>query len=370
MKRTILPVAAIAILAIMMCQCAGSKKNIQSDVKLKEAFKNDFLIGAALNAYQIEEKDLKAAALIPEQFNALTPENVMKSENIHPGWDKYDFALSDKLVDYSKKYNMPIHGHTLVWHSQLSPFVRKINDADSFRTFFVNHITTVAARYDGMVASWDVVNEALEEDGSMRNSIFLQKLGKDYVVDAFRLAQKATPKAELYYNDYNNEQPGKRAGCIDLVKKIKAAGVRIDGVGIQGHWHTGHVPFREIEESLEAYHALGLKVMITELDLEVLPRNFSGADVNVRVASNPVLNPYVNGIPDGVLQQQAKDYEQLFRIFLKHKDKIARVTLWGVNDGQSWLNDWPVPGRVNYPLLFDRAFNPKPAYHAVVALKK
>ena len=231
------------------------------------------------------------------------------------------------------------------------------------------HITDVMGRYRNDVYCWDVVNEALNEDGTMRKSIFLDKLGPDFVTEAFRLAQQAAPTTELYYNDYNNEQPAKREGCIRLMQKIKDAGVRIDGVGIQGHWHLGKVPFKEIEASILAYSAMGLKVMFTELDIEVLPRNFSGADVGQRMASDPSLNPYVNGLPDSVQQQLAKDYEELFRLFLKHQDKISRVTFWGVNDGQSWLNGWPVRGRTNYPLLFDRNNQPKPAYYKVMQLK-
>jgi endo-1,4-beta-xylanase len=369
MKKNISKLAGIISIVAIFSYCSGSKNTTVSVQSLKDAYKNDFLIGAALNATQIEEKDPVAAIFIPQQFNAITPENIMKSEIIHPEWDRYNFTLADKLIDFGKKYRMAVHGHTLVWHSQLSPFAARIIDADSFRTFFTNHITTVASRYDGKVSSWDVVNEALEEDGSMRKSIFLNKLGPDYVVDAFRMAQKASPNSELYYNDYNNEQPNKRAGCIELIKKIQAAGVRIDGVGIQGHWHTGKLQLKDIEESIIAYAALGLKVMITELDLEVLPRDFQGADINTHVASNPTLNPFVNGIPDSVLKQQAKDYENLFKLFLKHKDKIVRVTFWGVNDGQSWLNNWPVRGRTNYPLLFDRSFNAKPSYSAIMALK-
>ncbi len=370
MKKNILKIAGIVALVTGFAYCAGPKKAMESAQTLKEAYKKDFLVGAAINATQIEEKEAVAAAMIPKQFNAITPENIMKCEVIHPEWDKYNFVLADKIIEYGQKYNMPVHGHTLIWHSQLSTFARRINDADSFRAFFTNHITTVAGRYNGKVASWDVVNEALEEDGSMRKSIFLNKLGPDYVVEAFRLAQKASPNAELYYNDYNNEQPNKRAGCIALIKKIQAAGVRIDGVGIQGHWHAGKLQLKDIEESIIEYAALGLKVMITELDLEVLPRDFQGADINTRIASNPTLNPFVNGIPDSVLNKQAKDYENLFKLFSKHQDKIVRVTLWGVSDGQSWLNNWPVRGRTNYPLLFDRSYNPKPAYNTIMALKK
>jgi len=273
-------------------------------------------------------------------------------------------------VEYGAKHNIKVNGHTLIWHSQLPAFVRRIRDTDSLKQFFTDHITTIASRYDGKVLSWDVVNEALEEDGSMRKSIFLQKLGDNYVTDAFRLAQKAAPHTELYYNDYNIEQPKKRAGAIALIKKIQAAGVRIDGVGIQGHWHLNKVPLKEIEESILEYSALGLKVMFTELDIEVLPRNFQGADVNQRSNGNSSANnPYVNGLPDSVQQQLANDYANLFRLFLKYKDKVARITFWGVNDGQSWLNGWPIPGRTNYPLLFDREYKPKPAFYKVIEAK-
>ncbi|MES2776862.1 MAG: endo-1,4-beta-xylanase [Bacteroidota bacterium] len=337
---------------------------------LKSVFKNDFGIGTALNAAQIEERDPKAAALVPQQFNMITPENIMKAEVIHPQWNNYNFELADKLVAYGKKYSMPVNGHTLIWHSQLPAYARNIQNVDSFKTFFTSHINTIAGRYAGKVLSWDVVNEALNEDGTMRKSIFLNKLGDDFVTEAFRLAQAAAPGTELYYNDYNNEQPAKRAGCIALIKKIQAAGVRIDGVGIQGHWHVGKIPLKEIEESILQYSALGMKVMITELDIEVLPRNFSGADVSQRMKTDPSLNPYTGGLPDSVQQQLASDYASLFKLFLKHKEKLTRVTFWGVNDGQSWLNDWPVNGRTNYPLLFDRDLKPKPAFYSVIATKK
>lgn len=372
-------IAVIAVIALLFASCSASKtstspnetpSSANSIPSLKEVFKDDFGIGTALNTPQIEQRDPRADALIRQQFNMATPENVMKAEILHPQWDVYDFDLADKLVAYGKKNNIKINAHTLIWHSQLPAFARRIQDIDSFKTFFKNHITTVAGRYEGKVYSWDVVNEALNEDGTMRKSVFLSKLGDNFVTEAFRLAQAAAPATELYYNDYNNEQPKKRAGCIALIKKIKDAGVRIDGVGIQGHWHIGRVPFKEIEESILQYAELGLKVMFTELDIEVLPRNFSGADVNQRMKEDPSLNPYVNGLPDSVQQQLASDYEKLFRLFLKHKDKVTRVTFWGVDDGQSWLNGWPVRGRTNYPLLFDRNLQPKTAFFKVIGIKK
>jgi endo-1,4-beta-xylanase len=352
--------------ACSLSQKMAAEKNIPS---LKNVYQNDFLIGTALNADQILQKDPKADALIREQFNAVTPENIMKCEVINPKWDVYNFDLADKIVEYGKQYGMQVIAHNLIWHSQLSPFVRNIKNADSLQQFMINHITTIASRYDGKIKGWDVVNEALNEDGTMRKSIFQQLLGDDYVVKAFQLTQKAAPHTELYYNDYNIEQPAKRAGCIELIKKIQNAGVRIDGVGIQGHWHLGTIPLRDIEESILQYSALGIKVMITELDIEVLPRNFQTADVNQRMQANSQMNPYAGSLPDSVQQKLANDYEALFKLFLKYKDKISRVTFWGVNDGQSWLNNWPIRGRTNYPLLFDREFKPKPAFYKVIEAK-
>lgn len=369
-RKAFVPV--VCTISLLAAACSGSQKNSASPdmPSLKNVFKNDFAIGTALNAEQIEEKDPKAAVLVPQQFNMATPENIMKAEVIHPQWGTYNFDLADKMIEYGAKHNIKINGHTLIWHSQLPAFARNIQSVDSFRTFFTDHINTVAGRYSGKIFSWDVVNEALNEDGTMRKSVFLNKMGDDFVTEAFRLAAAASPNTELYYNDYNNEQPAKRAGCIALIKKVQAAGVRIDGVGIQGHWHVGKVPLKDIEESIIQYSALGMKVMFTELDIEVLPRNFQGADVNQRMKSDPSLNPYVNGLPDSVQQQLAKDYQALFNLFLKHKDKITRVTFWGVNDGQSWLNGWPVRGRTNHPLLFDRQFLPKPAFYKVIEAKK
>jgi endo-1,4-beta-xylanase len=336
---------------------------------LKTAFKNDFLIGAAINARQIEEKDTIAERLIPAQFNAVTPENVMQAEIIHPDWDRYNFELADELVYYARREGLKINAHCLIWHSQLPGYVRRIKDPDSLRIWFTSHISTIAARYDGKVYSWDVVNEALNEDGSMRNSIFLQKLGEDFVVDAFRLAQQAAPHTKLYYNDYNIEQPKKRAGAIALIKKIQAAGVRVDGVGIQGHWKAAGVPLKDIEESIREFSALGIEVMFTELDLSVLPNPWSNttADVGQTAAYKGNMNPYPDCLPDSVQQSQADAYAALFRLFVKYRGKVTRVTFWGVDDGGSWLNNWPIRGRTNYPLLFDRHGLPKRSFFSVIS---
>jgi endo-1,4-beta-xylanase len=361
----------LMVLSIVQLGCNSTAKFSQESNSLKNAYKNDFLIGTALGTQYILEKDSVANQLIKRQFNSTTPENIMKSEVIHPEKGRYDFNLSDKYVEYGQKNNMYIVGHTLVWHSQLSKFAEKIDNPDSLYQFMADHINTVVGRYAGKINSWDVVNEALNEDGTMRQSIFQKKLGDDYIQKAFELAAKADPKAELYYNDYNIEQPSKRKGAIALIKKLKANGVKINGVGIQGHWSLEKAPLEEIEQSIIEFAALGIKVAITELDITVIPNpwDLKGAEVSQNYEGSPKMNPYPTALPDSVQTQLAKRYEDIFKIFLKHKDKISRVTFWGVNDGHSWLNGWPIKKRTNYPLLFDRKYQQKPAYEAVMKLK-
>lgn len=358
----------LAITTLLTLSCT-SKKEISS---LKDAYKNDFYIGTALTVGQIEEKNAQEDALIKKEFNAITAENNMKSMFVHPQKDKYDFVLTDKFVAYGENNKMFIHGHTLIWHSQLAPWMAKIKDSTEMKAFMKEHITTIVSRYKGRIDSWDVVNEALNDDGTLRKSVFLNTLGESYLVDAFKLAAAADPKVDLYYNDYNNEQPAKREGTINLIKKIKAAGGKVDGVGIQGHWRLESPSLEEIEKSIVEYSALGLKVAFTELDITVLPNpwDLKGADVNQNFEGSAKMNPYPTTLPDSIQTKLADRYASIFKLFLKHKDKISRVTFWGINDKQSWLNDWPIKGRTNYPLLFDTALKPKKAYYSVMSLKE
>ncbi|MCD9575408.1 endo-1,4-beta-xylanase [Flavobacterium soyae] len=358
----------LAVTAVLFVNCSA-KKGVTS---LKDVYKKDFYIGTALSADQIEEKDAKVDSLIKKEFNAITAENIMKSMYTHPQKDKYDFALSDKFVAYGEKNKMFIHGHTLIWHSQLAPWMEKIEDSTDMKAFMRDHITTIVSKYKGRINSWDVVNEALNDDGTLRQSIFFKTLGEKYLVDAFKLAEKADPKVDLYYNDYNIEEPAKRAGAIALIKKIKAAGGKVDGVGIQGHWRLQSPSIEEIEKSILEYSALGIKVAFTELDITVLPNpwDLKGADVNQKFEGSAKMNPYPEKLPDSVQTQLVERYASIFKLFLKHKDKISRVTFWGVYDGQSWLNDWPIKGRTNYPLPFDKDLKHKQAYDSILKLKK
>jgi endo-1,4-beta-xylanase len=358
----------IAVTTLMAVSCTSQKET----TSLKDAYKDDFYIGTALSADQIEQKDKKEDSLIRKEFNAITAENIMKSMFMHPQKDKYDFTLSDKFVAYGEKNKMFIHGHTLIWHSQLAPWMEKIADSTEMEAFMRDHITTIVSKYKGRINSWDVVNEALNEDGTLRKSVFLNTLGEKYLVDAFKLAAKADPKAELYYNDYNIEEPAKRAGAIALIKKIKAEGGKVDGVGIQGHWRLQSPSIEEIEKSILDYSALGIKVAFTELDITVLPNpwDLKGAEISQKFEGSAKMNPYSEKLPDSVQTQLANRYQSIFKLFLKHKDKISRVTFWGVHDGQSWLNDWPIKGRTNYPLPFDKNLQHKPAYDSILKLKE
>lgn len=354
--------------------CNDTKTSQKVDsITLKNVFKANFSTGSALNSNQILEQDSVQNALITSEFNSITAENVMKSMLIHPEKDTFDFELPDKFVAFGEKNNMLIHGHTLVWHSQLSPFFKEITDSTEMVNTLTNHISTIVERYKGKIHSWDVVNEALNDDGTLRKTVFLDVLGEDYLVLAFKLGFEADPKVELYYNDYSMTNPKKRAGAIKMIKKLQEQGVKVDGIGMQGHWSLNSPSIEEIETSILEYASLGIKVAITELDVSVIPMpwDFSGADVNIKFeSSDPTMNPYPEKLPDSIQAKLATRYEDIFKLFLKHKDKISRVTFWGVNDGDSWKNDWPIQGRTDYPLLFDRNNQPKECYFRIMNLKE
>lgn len=359
-----------AVIALSSC---NNKINNQStaSTSLKNAYNGDFYIGTALDINQIEEKDPKVTNLISKEFNSITPENIMKSMFLQPEENKFDFDVSDKYVAFGQKHKMFIHGHTLVWHSQLAPWMSKIKDSASMANMLTNHITTVVKRYKGKIDSWDVVNEALNEDGSLRKSVFLKTYGKDFITHAFKTAAKTDSKVELYYNDYNLCNPKKRKGAVELVKNLQKNGAKIDGVGEQGHWHLDTPTLEEIEKTILDFSALGVKVSFSELDISVLPSPYGlqGAEISQRFANNEKMNPYPKTLPDSMQVKLAQRYNDIFKLFLKHKDKISRVTFWGVNDTQSWLNDFPIRGRTDYPLLFDTNLQPKRAYESLIALK-
>ncbi|SDL13552.1 endo-1,4-beta-xylanase [Catalinimonas alkaloidigena] len=339
---------------------------------LKDALAGKFYLGTALNTAQITGRDAEALPVITRHFNAIVAENCMKSGQIQPREGEFNFTLADRFVDLGERNNLWVTGHTLIWHSQ-APRWFFVDDQgkDVSREVLIermrNHISTVVGRYKGRVKGWDVVNEAILDDGSWRDSKFYQIIGEDFVRLAFEFAHAADPEAELYYNDYSMANAGKRAGVVRMVQKLQQQGVRIDGIGMQGHVGLDYPALSDFEQSLEAFAALGVKVMITEFDLTVLPSPWqnAGAEVSANAAYSEKMNPYPNGLPDSVSQAFDQRCLDFFKLFLKHQDKISRVTLWGVNDGDSWRNNWPIRGRTDYPLLLDRQNRPKAVVRAI-----
>lgn len=369
MKTNLFKFFIAVTISLSLNACTNQQKNDT----LREALSQYFLIGTAMNTPQILEMDSLGNNIILTHFNAVTAENCMKSEVIQPAEGQFDFSLSDKFVDFAQKNNLAAIGHTLIWHSQTPEwFFKDAHGKDVSREVLIErirkHIFTVMERYKGRIHGWDVVNEAIEEDGSWRKSKFFEILGREYVSLAFHFAQQADPDAELYYNDFNMASPGRRQGVIEMVREIQNKGLRIDGIGMQGHIHLGYPDINEFEKSMIAFSELGVKVMITEMDINMLPfPNFAeGADVGYRAQYDPVFNPYPEGLPDSAYQQLHNRYLDFFKLFLKHRSFVTRVTLWGVTDGQSWLNNWPIHGRTNYPLLFDRNHKAKPVVQAII----
>lgn len=362
----------IIVSAALSLSTLGAVAQGAAPVTLKDAFRGAFVVGAAINTDQITGKDARGDAIITQQFDSISPENVLKWEVIHPQRDAYDFTLADKYVEFGVKNHMFIVGHCLIWHSQVPKWVfqdEKGNalDREALLQRMHDHISTVVGRYKGKISSWDVVNEALNEDGSMRPSPWMKIIGEDYIVKAFQFAHEADPQVQLVYNDYNLETPAKRKGAIALVKKLQAAGIPVAAVGNQGHLHLDGSSAEAEEATITDLAATGVKVALTELDIDVLPSAWGQtADLSLDIQKNAKLNPYPNGLPDAVQQALAKRYADIFGVYWKHRDVVSRVTLWGVIDGQSWLNNWPVRGRTSYPLLFDRNGQPKPAFEAVL----
>ncbi|MEO5916820.1 MAG: endo-1,4-beta-xylanase [Luteolibacter sp.] len=357
-------------LALPLFLCIGS---LAAEPSLKDTYKDKFLIGAALNPSYYANETSPRSQLVKTQFSSITPENVMKWEPIHPKPGQYRFEAADRFLDFGVKNGMFVVGHTLVWHQQTPKWVFEDEKGapltrDGLLERMREHIHTLVGRYKGRIKGWDVVNEALNENGTLRDSPWKKIIGDDFVQKAFEYAHEADPTAELYYNDYRLEVPAKRDGAVALVKKIKAAGVPVTGIGIQEHVTPVWPASNDLEASITAFGQLGLKVMITELDVDMLPgsKKFGDADISRREAADPAFNPYPKELPPEEQQKLARRYAELFGIYLKHRGTITRVTLWGINDGESWLNNFPIPGRVNHPLLFDRALHPKPAFGAVI----
>lgn len=369
----------------MFCVGCSQQEAPLKDVALKDAFADDFLVGVAVAQDIITHNDTACINLICEQFNAVSPESVLKPEYIHPAPDVWDFSYGDAYCQFAADHGLKALGHTLMWHNQTPDFFwlnpdGSVRTEAEMRTTLEEYIEKTVTHFAGKVYAWDVVNEVVSEEGGYRSDKGWEKYygDKDELVSlAFATAQRCDPDAELYYNDYNMWRQSKVDGAVHIVKMLQEKGIRIDGVGIQAHWGLNYPDMKDVETTIDRLYELGVKVMITELDVDMLPFSKEG-QMTGKAMQDPALqreefmrylNPYAEGLPADIEQQIADRYEEIMRTILKKRDKISRVTFWGLHDGVSWKNDYPIPNRTNYPLLFDRDLKKKPAYYQVVNIK-
>ncbi len=337
----------------------------RAEPSLREVFRENFSIGMSADDPQGER-----AVLLRHHVNTMTLENGMKFHNLRPEPEVWQWDKADRTVDFAVSSGLEVVGHTLVWCYQMPTWVKdRITsgalDKAGALALQDDHIQRVAGRYKDRVKTWDVVNEALADGPGpefLRTDPWSDLCGVDYVVEAFKSARRADPEAKLLYNDYNLEFPDKRARLFRLLKILKERGATVDGVGIQGHMQLSKLRLEELEAAIVEIHAAGYPVHLTELDIDVYSRG-EGADVQ-RIETGGDTG-YAE-LPEDLQTQLAEGYGALFRLLVKHADKIERVTFWNVDDGNTWLNNWPVKGRRNHPLLFDRSQQPKPAFWEVI----
>ncbi len=363
-------VIALALLLIFLittasCQksgtpvdCSNRPKTIsdynQCDKGLKDYYTPDsyFYMGVAVNPAMIDNPE--KAALIRRHFNSLTADNDMKWSNLQPTEGTFTFTNADKIVAFASANGMKVRGHCLCWHNQVPAWIFKDGQATASKELVLQrlrtHITTVMTHFKGKVYAWDVVNEAID-DGSLvyRNSQWYTICGEDYIYEAFRAARAADPDARLFYNDYTAIDPVKRDKIYGLLVKLKEQNL-VDGMGLQGHWNISYPSASLINDAIEKYKSLGIEIQITEMDVSVYTSN-----------SDPQ-----SAYTDNLAQQQTIAYGRYFEAFRSYRDPITGVTFWGLADDHTWLDNFPVAGRKNYPLLFDKNLDPKQAYFKVI----
>jgi endo-1,4-beta-xylanase len=393
----------------------GMNVSAQTDpgfVPLKELFRNDFLVGVAVNGRSITDD---AGKMVISNFNTLTCENEMKPQGLlyfpfqrpagNPqgqntqqrpanapqtaqqsqppqgmgGFQQgplkldtinglvFNWTSADRIADFARQNNMTMRGHTLVWHSQ-TPAAFFTDDKGNQLTKeqlyerLRIYMTAVMNRYKDVVFSWDVVNEALSDspDNLYRTSSkWYEICGKDFIAQAFRIARSVNPDVKLIYNDYNLVEPAKLERAVTMLRELKDAGVPVDGVGMQAHW-SKEVTGEMLNTAINRFAALGLEVQITELDVTTYS-SFHGEGIKNQVRET---QPYSKEVEDRL----AENYKTYFEVMHKNADKITSVTFWGLHDGMTWLNGFPVRGRSDYPLLFDREMKPKKAYYSVKSI--
>lgn len=357
-----------AIFVLLICApCFAEEADNRS---LKEAVGSRFKLGVGVGHRVIQ--DAENAELVRKHFQILTPENCMKPQGIHPEEGRWRFKNTDAFAEFARNHDLEMVGHCLVWakDDRTDEWMMKEDGEPVSREKLLErietHVSTVVGRYADVVTHWDVVNEALGDGsgGLLRESVYSRAAGLDFIVTAFQAARAADPDALLIYNDYNGHFPHKREKLIELLTKLKAKGAPIDAYGMQGHFELGDDALAKLRTTFDELKKLGLKVVVSELDIDVITRGRWWADDGKYRDELKTLNPYKDGMPPEIEKQTVDQYVELFKLFDEYRDTIARVSFWNLHDGESWLNHFPWD-RVNYPLLFDRNRQPNAAFDAV-----
>lgn len=360
--------AKIYLVVTLVVALYFMKALISNAESLKEVFEDKFLLGVAMGHRDLG--NLEIEKIVNREFNSVVAEYGMKMSNVMPREGVYDFTWSDRFLNFAMNNGHYAVGHVIVWHKNIPEWFfldgnGEILKRDELLMKLKQHINTYVGRYRGQVHGWDVVNEAFNDDGSFRKTPWFEIIGDDYIEKAFEFTHEADPNAELYYNDYGLVNVGKQNSIVALIKRLKKKGIPISAVGIQGHYSLDFPDLKELDRAITRFSELDTDVMITELDISVLPFpdvEKRGQASKVEDGKVPVLNPYLEALPDDITNKQSRRYEALFCIFMKHQTSISRVSFWGITDERSWRNNWPVVGRVDYPLLFDRELQPKKAF--------
>jgi endo-1,4-beta-xylanase len=350
---------------LLLLECSSSKKTaaLETSKGLKDYYKDYFTIGVAVSPQALKTDE---ANLILNEFGSMTPENAMKMGPVHPREDWYNWAAADSIAAFAKRNNLKLRGHTLCWHNQTPRwlFIDSTTGKQVTKEVLLqrlkDHITAVVKRYKGTIYAWDVVNEAIsdKQDEYLRPSLWYQVCGEEFIAKAFQWAHEADPDALLFYNDYNEISPVKREKIIRLIKDLQSKGVPVHGVGLQGHWAVNEPSGEQLEKTLEDFSKLGLKMQITELDISVYPKEH-----NAREAKPEDADTSFSAVKE---QKQMEVYKMCFELFRKYRQHISGVTFWNISDRHSWLDNFPVRNRKDYPLLFDKDLKPKKAYWEVV----
>ena len=361
-RKSFRPVTLLGLL-LFITPANGQQTNDGTQKGLKDYYKDFFPIGVAVSPRALRTDE---AQLILSQFNSMTAENAMKMGPIHPQENKYNWSGADTIAAFAKTNNLKLRGHTLCWHNQAPAwmFIDSSTGKQATKEILLqrlkDHITTVVSRYKGTIYAWDVVNEAISDnkDEYLRNSVWYQVCGEEYIAKAFQWANEADPNALLFYNDYNEIDPVKREKIIRLVKSLKEKDIPIHGVGLQGHWAINEPSKDQLEKTLYDFSQLGMQLQITELDISVYPKEH-----NARQRRAEDYDTVFSKEKEG---RQVEVYKMCFDLFRKYRQHISSVIFWNISDRHSWLDNFPVRGRKDYPLLFNKELKPKKAFWEVV----